>query len=380
MRGLAIFFINALLAVVLPLFLLTQGLNILFTLSIVLFLVGGFILQGLREIPAEPPHLGVLTLFGERKLTTIKEGWHFFPLYPSWYGFVLVNVTKQNLDFPAQIVRTPDFVELEIPISITITPLKDHLIEYLNAGGKEGVREILNDIVRERLREWAISPDEGPTDWEDAMSAREEAISVLVKAIIGEGLKPTIDAPPNVRTSTLLKFYATPQKTPNKNEEDKYKKNWSGLEEIIEKHYKGEKRELEKLKESIRIRRDIILKIRQGNGEQDIPQLGVRLDRLNIDEIKPKGKLAESAERKANELRELEGDKVKIQSVRERIEELKKLGFSNEQALEIMQTETGKVNKEIKESKWNISQETREMIEKIAPQIISKIIPKGGAK
>jgi len=152
--------------------------------SLLFAIFGAFVLQGLRKIPANPPHKAIVTRFGKRTAEVKDEGWNFFPFYPYWHGYILVNVIKVNHDLPPQLVRTPDMAELEIPISLTWTPinnavakdengqvvfeLKDGLTNFLNAGGEKGVKEILDDIVRERLREWAMSDTEGPLTWIEA--------------------------------------------------------------------------------------------------------------------------------------------------------------------------------------------------------------------
>lgn len=224
--------------------------NPFFGFSVWTGLFGGFILQGLRKIPAQPPHKGILTVWGERQPVIKAEGWRFFPIYPWWYGAVLINVTKINQDLPEQIVRTPDLAELAVPISITFTPDKDNpenLIVFLNSGGESGVKNIIQDIVRERIREWAIAVEEGPQTWQAAMRSQDEATKILVTEITGED-------PP----------------------------------------------------------KDIIKLIRRGNGILKIPQLGIVLNRLNVGEIKPKGQLAEVAESEVKEAQERRGEVFEV--------------------------------------------------------------------
>ena len=115
----------------------------------------------------------------------------------------------------------------------------------------------------------------------------------------------------------------------------------------------------------------IVLELRRGNGKLQLETLGVILNRVNVTSIKPKGKLAEAAQKEAIEKREKKAETVELNHLAERIEVLKKLGFSNEQALEIVQTERGKISKTISESKWNVSPETRAMIEKIGLDLVA---------
>jgi len=276
-----------------------------------------FFAISLRHIPADPPHIAVVTLLGQRLKKIKKEGYRLFPFYPVIYNAVLINMTKKNQDLPPQVVRTRDLAELEISVSLTWTPNEDYAIEYLNHGGENGVKNILADMVRERLREWAISVDRGHKDWEEALRAQDEATTMLMKEI-------------------------------------------AGLPSDLSK---------EKQKE-------IIMKIRTGDGVQPIPQLGITLNRLNIGEIKPEGELARVAELMVKEQKEREGEKVEISHAMDRIQEIMdKLGCSYTQAIELFQTERGKVSKKITEIKGSVSDDVRKAVERIIETWQSK---KGG--
>ena len=93
--------------------------------------------------------------------------------------------------------------------------------------------------------------------------------------------------------------------------------------------------------------------------------------------MKRLGKFAEAADLEVKEEMERKAETLEIQHVADTIDRLKKqLGISNEIALEILQTERGKVVKNISENKWNISPETRAMIEKIAPEMLAGFLSK----
>lgn len=288
-----------------------------------ILLMGAFILQGARKIPAQPPNKGILTFLGKRKEVVIDEGWHFFPFFPWLYGVILIDVSKKERDIPAESVRTPDLAELKIPISITWTPSYkntndgagnivftggDDLIEYLNSGGENGVNAILEDIIRERLREWAMSLDEGPQNWKEAIGAKEEAAAILLKAILGEALAPIPSAIP---TPVLLKCLNQPPRKPTDKECELWGKNWETAMKEIEKLQDGERDNLVK---AIRDRKTEIAKVRQGNGHFKIHQLGIELNRLNIGEAKPLGKLAEAAEAMVKEEQERNGEVYEIKT------------------------------------------------------------------
>ena len=238
----------------------------------------------LRKFPATPPYVGLVTIWGERKPVIKKEGWRILaPFPPFMIDGIPVNVEKKNKDFHPKDVRTLEQAELEIEISVTWTPDKDtgeNLIEYINAGGRENVENILDDIIEEKIREFAI--DKG---WQDCLRAKADIAKVLIKEI-------------------------------------------TGIEEDIQ-----------------------ITQIRRGNGLAKIPSLGIVLNRLNIGTMKPKGKLAEESERIALEQREMEAEAIELKHVKERTKELQEVGLSAKDAVEIVQTERGKVKKEIKEYK-----------------------------
>jgi len=298
----------------------------------------------LKKIPAEPPSLGVVTFWGKRlKGKTKKEGWRFLaPFFPFLYDVIIVDVTKQNHDLPAEIVRTPDLAVLEIPISLTWTPHKEHLIEYLNCGGKEGVNNILADIVRERVRGWAMNHQEGPQTFKEALGAREDAVEILIKAVAGAEMEKI---PSRVPTTILFKYFNEPQIPPTESEEKIWIKEWKRVKEILKEENE------EKIKETVNKRREQIKEIQRGNGKQVIPQLGITLKRLNIGDIAiQKGSLLwESAEKKLKEERDQEAEEVELKHVGSSISKLMSSpwNYTRQEARDIVQTERDKVKKEI---------------------------------
>jgi hypothetical protein len=385
-----------------------MGLGLAGGIVVSLGLVGAFFLQGLRRIPADPPHKAVVTKWGKRqdfevaveidgekkkvKKALVKdEGWRFFPVYPYFYGYIKIDVTRKNTDFPIQSVRTPDMGEIDIPLSITYTPDPGHLIEYLNNKGEAGVNGILEDIVRQKLREWAVATEEGPQTWEEAMKARDEAILILAKAILGDELarirKPD-NTPSQVPTAFWFKYFYTayfrqsPEQYPDEDDEEfkRREKEWKTIKDLIKKETNDENEEdTSYIRKQVDNRKGEIDNVRRGNGVKHIKHLGIILNRLNLGEFKVKGDLAKAAELRAKEKREMVAEKFELQHISNRIKELisPPFNYSPEQALEIVQTERGKVPKTISESKWNVSAETRAMIEKIGPKIAAAVSGKG---
>ena len=323
----------------------------------------------LKEVPNSPPSLALVTIRGKRIEKVKKEGLRIFAdFFPFFYGAVIVNVEKKNQDLPSETVRTPDLAEMEIPISLTWTPgtnrkedesetefnrrLGEFLINYLNNGGegkddnkeKKGVRTILADIVRERVREWAIAVDEGPKTFEEALGAQEQAVGILLKTIAGEELNPI---PSIVPTPILFKYFNEPKGKLTPSEKDFAGDNW----ENVEKKLSNEDRD--EVKKAVKERLKTVRKMKAGNGTQPIKALGITLNRLNIGDIriKPGTDLARAAEQRVKEDRERLAEQLELKYVRKRIKELMEppFNFSNVKALEIVQVEKKKVKKEIKE-------------------------------
>lgn len=278
---------------------------ILITLGILFLVIGGFTLQALKKIPAEPPTIAVVTFLGERTLkngkpATKKEGWRLFWLYPWLYGYIPVDVTKVDQDLKPQDVRTSgDKAEISITTKLTWKPDKENLIQYLNSGGKKNIMDILEDIVAEAVRELATNPNKEPKTWEEAVAMKRIFLAEIVSVILGKD--PSLISPA----------------------------------------------EIEK----------IAMNLRRGNGNQKIESLGIILDRVNVTEVKPKNpKLADAADETAIEKRQKESEKIEIQTVKDLAKELvDTLKINPKTALEVIQTERKKVTKSIQEHKYDVA-------------------------
>jgi len=305
---------------------------------------------GIKFIPADPPHKGIMTRFGKRTNVPKDEGLRY--VIPLIDGIIPVNVKKKNYDLPTETVRTPDLAELEIPISLTWTPHEDYLIEYLNSGGEEGVNNILSDVVRERVRGWAMNHQEGPQTFKEALGAKEDAVEILIKAVSGKEIGRI---PSRIPTTTLFHYFNEPQIPPTEKEEEIYGKNcWKKIKKIIDsedKENKEKDEEIPFIKEAIDTRREQVKEIQRGNGVQVISKLGITLNRLNIGDIaiKKGSLLDQAAEKEIKEESEKAAETVELKHVGVRIAELmgEPWNYTKEQARDIVQTERDKVTKKI---------------------------------
>ena len=277
----------------------------LIILGVFLLIVGGLTLQALKNIPAEPPTVAVVTFLGERmkkngKPIIKKEGWRLFWLYPWLYGYVPVEVVKIDQDLKPQDVRTSqDKAEISITTKLTWKPDKENLIQYLDSGGKKNIMDILEDVVAEAVRELATNPNKEPKTWEQAVAMKRIFLAEIVSVILGRN-------PSSISAAEID---------------------------------------------------EIATNLRRGNGNQKIESLGIILDRVNITEVKPKNpKLADAADESAIEKRQKVAEKIEIQTVKELAAELvAELKIDPKTALEIIQTERKKVTKNIQENKYDVA-------------------------
>ncbi len=357
-------------------------------LSIFFVLFGGFILQGLRRIPAKPPHKAQVTKWGKRLTKTVvvknkktgeeepeeqsvykDEGWQFFPLCPYWYGFILVKVERIIFEVVSEKTRTLDRANSRVPVLLTIRPHSEHFLQYIDSGEKEGVIKQLTGKILERLREWAMSKEEGPNDWRELNMSQLEAVSVLIKDIAGNSLTVVPHYAQDVPTWIWLRYYRRPRPAePLEREEAWAKEDWSRVRAVLERIEREEGPEaIEELKDAVEARRQEIHNLRTGDGNILVKDLGSVIERLNVGNIDALDEVGEKAETQAREREEREAEILELAHVQERIKELMAdpFNYSAEQALEIVQTERGKVVKVIDEKKLNIAPESRDVVERV---------------
>ncbi len=369
--------------------------NLYYALAIFVGLSGIFVLQGLKKIPEDPPHKGILTILGRRQYRIkngvktaiyLDEGWKFFPLYPIVFGYVSVNVERKPFDITV-VTRTPDRAEVEVTISVTLRPVAEYLIQYEDSGGFKGIKQHLGGEIEERVREWAEGLQEGPMDWREIYQAKLEAASILIKRIAGNGLVGIPKEAQEIPTYILLKYVSVPKIEGNEEDEKKVaknewpwiKNNWERVENILNNLPPEVTKD--NVIEQAKKRKEQVQKIRSGEGKTDIIDLGMRLERLNISNVKVIGEAGKTADQEAKEQEELQAEALEIGHILTQLERLRDEGkYTPEQALEILQTERGKVTKAVDEKKLNISSETRELIKLIGKDTLDAIFSKKGGK
>lgn len=346
-------------------------------------LFGPFMLQAFRNILNQPPHKGVLTFFGTRTSVVLDEGWRFLPFFPFVFGFVLVPVTRVTAEFKVK-AKTPDKADSEIPVTTTWRPINEIkqkkvqglLIKFLDSGGNEGVEKQLAGKIDERVREWAIADEEGPQDWKELQKSRLEAISILTKTI---GFNEVTEIPSyaqNVPTVIWMRFFTEPRpEEPSMEKEKKWMESkWAKVRDVYDPLSDEEKQDLQN---AIKMRRKEVQDLRSGIGSIILEDLGVKIERINVGDIKVLGEVEKASEKEAKEEQDRAAEAKELEHIRTQTRTLREdLKINNEQALEVIQTERGKVTKNISENKITISPETQEMIKSVADVIGSLL--KGG--
>lgn len=262
--------------------------------------VGLVVYQGLRRISADPPEVALVTLFGKRTNRVKKEGWRFFFACPMIFDFIPVKTIRVNQDFIPQKVRTPDNAEIEVRASSTWYPD--------GADPNALIAYIDND--------------------------RETGTRNILQGIV---------------TEKIRQWARSLKQSPRTWEEAQ-----ATRDEVVEVIL------------STILARDVsedeLYECRRGGGHFKIPSLGIVIARLNVGEIELLGVAKEAAEKEASATQQKRAEIVDLEHVKLRIEKFMELGYSKEQALNIVQTERGKVSKRISETKLDISPETHEMI------------------
>lgn len=316
-------------------------------IAVFLLMVGSCILQGMRQLPADPLTIGIRTYLGTPRNKTVGSGWSFFFGYPYLDGYIEVNAAKVSQDIQLEML-TPDEASNKIPVSIEWEFDPTNPLPYLQSGKEEGVKEILANIVTEIIREWVNSKLKGPQNYDELREAGEEAINIILKAILGESEKLG-KIPFEIPTPILLKYFHEPRKDPTKNEEVVWGKDWERVREALNALPEDEQR---RIKDAIEHRRDQIQKARQGLGDFQKQELGIKILRLTLGNIEPSGEILKKLhERKIAEIG-LDVETQTATNFREEVEQLVNVvklppTTANETAL----VRRGKITKKIEESK-----------------------------
>lgn len=318
------------------------------TLPLAFCIIVAFFINAIQKIKADPPHKGILLFLGKRQKIILNEGWRYFPFCPLIFDFIQVNVVKRNVEF-THTIMTKDDVSLAIQGSLTYSPVD--LKVFLTSGEDKNVWNILEGVVLHRIREWARSETEGPADWRECVGMRFDAVAVILKTVAGEVLEK-IPHLRTVPTPTLIRFFDDLK--PSKIEETLWKgsdgEEWGKLKEKYNKLSPSQKDEL---KEAIRERRSLILRVLSGNGHFTHPNLGVVIHKLVVPDVKPLGLVSEDAEKQELERMQTEYQQIESENYRKMVDMYMTRGLSASEAMQAALIITGKI-KDPKYTKFDV--------------------------
>jgi hypothetical protein len=373
--------------------------------ALTLVLLLGLLLQGLAKLPANPPTFGLITFFGEPILRLKAPGWRFFLFRGFVFDYIPFRVDALDINFPPQPIyvptrrtvrgKTQGFSKLLLSIGMTAWPAyqingvyrPDLLLKFLFSGrwtGKfdpkedrdtaqtidantRGVLGILFSITRARQREWAVSDQEGPQDYADAMSAQAEVAITLLKAILGEHFDKATDE----RLVSIIYRRLYRSKPLSKD----MQKTWEQLSE-------ERRQEIEKC---VHDRHAKMLKLREGGAEYLKEDIGLVIGRLTIEPIEPDGKLAEVIDLPVKEQQEAMAEAIEAETLFKGAAKLhKKTKAPLVECVEMFQVERGKVKKTVEVKKFDVAPDSRKMIERIvgtgvADKLLQSFKSKGGS-
>lgn len=152
---------------------------------------------GLKEIPATPPSAGLLTIWGKRTETALKEGYHLLaPYYPFFIDAIIINMTTVNQDFVSKFFckvseekastdgKEEAFkagIQVSLSSAITWRPDAKRLTDFINNKSEAGVKNILDDILPQVLR------IEGTKrTFETLTAGKEDLINAIIALLVNE--------------------------------------------------------------------------------------------------------------------------------------------------------------------------------------------------
>jgi len=319
-----------------------------------------FVRNGLQKVPANPPYKAVLLFLGKRQNVIFNEGWKWVPFHPFIFNLILINVEKKTYEFGPQKVRTPDNAVISTSEAVIWTPgiqgRPDSFITYLNSGGPEGVRKILRERIEDRVKTWATSNQEGPSDWKEALALRDDAHIVLARALLGKtdqgGALTPVDS--DIPTCVWMRFFNKPKSPPTKFDirnkwatmSDDGSYNWNGLQQEFD-GYSPEKKQ--KLEQQVEARRMEVNQLRGARGNFPDESLGITILGFSVDEIQVEGEVAKAAELAEKERREQEADVIEIDNISKRAAQLRKdhPDLSADEVFKLIQVERNKASRTI---------------------------------
>lgn len=103
------------------------------------------VVQGIHDIKSDPLEYALLTWLGMRTPIGFREGIKFIPLFLG-FGFERIPIKNKNIIVTVQ-VYTKEELLIPVKIGIDVRPDINHLQEFKDYGGEEGLEGLLSDPI-----------------------------------------------------------------------------------------------------------------------------------------------------------------------------------------------------------------------------------------
>lgn len=332
--------------------------------------------QGLYQVSADPPQVIIVTIFGDTTGVIRRSGLRWLPLRGLVFDAIPLDIGIVNEDIEEVSYFTKDNVAGKAPVSYSWQPISEPnaeaetadgrtvhpLVNFLAAGKKDGIHDIMNDKVIGTFVEFMRGNVE---TWQDALSVGDLAVSAIFKSITGEGSLPT-----SIRTSVLFKHFKLQKESYNEADKSSLELPADAADADVTAKIEAQIADDESgdfgrmvardhpgvsyrthLEERVGSRYKQLALLRTGRAKCDLPDLGVRFTRLNIGERVPDEKVVAAAGKIVIERLERESEKIQAEARRDQVRELASLKDNdgnpvpNDHArrlLELQQVESGK--------------------------------------
>jgi hypothetical protein len=365
-----------------------------------------FGLQGLYIVPADPPVVIVITIFGEPTNIVLRAGWRWLPLKGLVFGALEIEILMVNEDIEDVEYFTKDNIRGKAPVSWSWVPISDAgaeaeapdgstvhpLLNYVTAGKKDGVNNIMKDKVIGTFVEFMKTV---PT-WSEGLAVGDRAVSAILRAITGEDPIPS-----NVATRVLFKYFSLDRaeyddedrrllkvdKDATKDQvvqaiETKITEDDAGdLGEFLRQENPGESYR-NQLRAAIRARYEQIAKLRVGRARHDLSELGIRVTRVNIGERAPDDAVMKAAAQIVTEGLQAVSEGIQSNARREQAMQLAfpkvkdengnlvevESGMSLKEATQLQLVETGKLPNYYAVS-IDANEQARDLVSKVAEAV-----------
>lgn len=148
-------------------------------------------------IEKDPPHVGLLTVWGEKKEIVLKEGYAL--KFPPVIGFIPIKVQRETLDLedhskkPVKVISKDNVTVRLNDVTLWYAPDSEdakRLIDFVTIGKHNGVEDALEDLILAHLRQFArkLYVEDSEEDGEvieGLLSAQKRVTNEIIQRITG---------------------------------------------------------------------------------------------------------------------------------------------------------------------------------------------------